>query len=378
MNPKPTNEHYFFEFRRTRSAYIRWALVVLAGIVGGVAGVASIFIAQAMLKLGGSDSADKHGISTNHASRLGGVVVFSFILLSLFWYEFILHEKMLASEQSALLIACGCFFLLGLFEDIKGLLKATVRLNAMLVIMSAFLLIKPEFMLHHTGLTMLDDWALSYAPISFLFTIFGVVFLVNAFNTADGANGLISGVSIMAIIGLIQQALGLTGGVLALVAMGCLIFMSFNVLVGRIFMGDGGAYFLGALMALVLVIVCNRGIESPWYLLCLIFYPHADLLFSMLRRGVAGKSLFGADNGHLHNLIYRKLASITWIGKHANTVTGLSVALVFGVMPLLIWNVIEVVNWFWVYSVQWCVYVVIWQVLNHHNIRDLRFNQLSA
>jgi UDP-GlcNAc:undecaprenyl-phosphate/decaprenyl-phosphate GlcNAc-1-phosphate transferase len=371
MSSEMPKEHYFFEFAHTRSAYLRWALVVCAGFLGGVAGVLSVFIAQAMLKLGGDDSAAKHGISKNHASRLGGVVVFGFVLLSYVWYFYGLGQNLIDAQVMGIFVAGACFFFLGLFEDLKGLLKANVRFVAMVAIVAVFLLLRPEFILQTTGLSLLDGYLLSYEPIAFVFTMFGVVFMVNAFNTADGANGLISGVTLMACVGLIQHGLGFTGGLLALIGLGCGIFMLFNVVIGRIFLGDGGAYFLGAALSLTLVTICNNGIESPWYLLSLVFYPHADLLFSMVRRKGAGKAIFGADNGHLHNLIYRRLSSITKLAKQANTITGLLVAFVFGALPLLIWNLGLKVDWLWIYCFQWFLYAASWGLLADRLTRDV-------
>lgn len=378
MTSSTSKEHYFFEFSRSRSALLRWVLVLCAFLLGGVAGFLSVMLAQGLLKLGGDDSAEKHGISTQQASRLGGVIVFGFMSFSLLWHELSNSLNLMTPEVIGVVVLCAGFFSLGLFEDLKGLLKANTRFILMTAMMGAFLMLRPEFMLRNTGLALLDDWILAFTPVAFVFTLFGMVFLINAFNTADGANGLISGVSIFAIIGLVQLGLGSTGSLLAIVAVGCGIFWLFNVTVGRIFMGDGGAYFLGALLGLVLVVVCNTQQESVWYLLCLIFYPHADLLFSMVRRRAGGKSLFGADNGHLHNLLYRRLSTIKGIRHQANTATGLLIALVFAGLPLVIKNIFTDINWLWMYCLMWFLYSMAWGFFSDRKTRDVEFKMAKS
>jgi len=205
---------------------------------------------------------------------------------------------------------------------------------------------------------------LAYSPVGIAFTLFGVVFYVNAFNTADGANGLISGISMFAVAGILQLGIGEQGGLLLMLGIGCLIFWLFNVTVGRIFMGDGGAYFIGAVMALFLIWLTNEGRADVWYLLCLTAYPHIDLLFSMLRRKAAGKGMFDADNGHFHNVLYRKLASVSVMKKHANTYTGVLVSVMFAGFPLLLFQVSSELPWLLVYVALWLVYGAVWWKLS--------------
>lgn len=348
----------------SEEAILRWLVLFLALLIGGAAGLIAVVVAQLMLQVARTTS-------TARVSNVGGLVVVAFVWASVIWYEWIIQLSIFNDVTAPILLTATVFGLLGFVEDFAGRFLLNKKLAGMLVMLVSLMLIQPELMFKSVGIAWFDNYILQFAPLAFVFTLGFVVFTVNAFNTADGANGLVSGVSLMAFIGLIQHGLGITGGLLALVALGCGIFMMFNIIVGRIFMGDGGAYFLGATMALSLISVCNNGIESPWYLLSLIFYPHADLLFSMVRRKGAGKAMFGADNGHLHNLIYRKLSSIPFLTQHANTITGLSVAFVFGALPLLMWNLGLQAEWLWVYCLQWFIYAVVWGLLADRQIRDV-------
>ena len=358
------HEHHYYEFSKTRTALMRWCLVATAALIGGLPGILAVFVAQFLMGMGGEEGAAKHGINSNQASRLGGAVIFSFLLMSLFWHVAVMHDLALGADLSALLMAASGFFVIGLFEDLKGVLSANVRFVAMLVCMAVFLFLAPQFILHHSGIAWMDDYILAFAPVGIAFTLFGVVFYVNAFNTADGANGLISGICIFTVLGLIQQGMGEVGAVALLLGIGCLIFWLFNVTVGRIFMGDGGAYFLGAILALFLIWMVNEGKADVWYLLCLTAYPHIDLLFSMIRRKAAGGSMFDADNGHFHNLLYRRLATFAAIKKHANTATGLVVSVFFAGGPLALYQLNPDLPWLGIYVALWALYVGVWRALS--------------
>ena len=74
-----------------------------------------------------------------------------------------------------------------------------------------------------------------------------------------------------------------------------------------VFLGDGGAYFLGTLAGLSLVVVSNKTDVSVWWLLSLVFYPVADLIWSMGRRLRQGVSPLNPDNQHFHNLLFALL-----------------------------------------------------------------------
>ena len=78
------------------------------------------------------------------------------------------------------------------------------------------------------------------------------------FNTADGANGLVAGTSALAFVALISVAPHDLVPFLLAAVVGCLVFLVFNLISGRFFLGDGGAYFLGVLAGLSLVMVSNE------------------------------------------------------------------------------------------------------------------------
>ena len=149
---------------------------------------------------------------------------------------------------------------------------------------------------------------------------------------------------------------------------GCLLFLVFNLISGRFFLGDGGAYFLGALCGLSMVVVSNTSDVSVWWLLSLVFYPVADLLWSMARRLRSGASPFAPDNQHYHNLLFAYLDSSDRSSTAANTLTGVMIAMLFSGVPAFltltgIWSAEAEVWLLWVCG-QWLVYGASWKYLN--------------
>ena len=80
-------------------------------------------------------------------------------------------------------------------------------------------------------------------------------------------------------------------------------FLWFNFPPARIYMGDGGAYFLGFLVGCLTISSSQKGtifaaLTAPLFVLAL---PILDTALAILRRGLHGLPLFRADRGHIHH-----------------------------------------------------------------------------
>jgi UDP-N-acetylmuramyl pentapeptide phosphotransferase/UDP-N-acetylglucosamine-1-phosphate transferase len=96
----------------------------------------------------------------------------------------------------------------------------------------------------------------------------------------------------------------------ALASIGAILgFLVWNYPRGLIFLGDGGAYLVGFLVAELSVLLVARNPQvSPWFPLILVFYPIFETMFTIFRRVVIGKKNPGLpDAAHLHQLIYRRV-----------------------------------------------------------------------
>jgi UDP-N-acetylmuramyl pentapeptide phosphotransferase/UDP-N-acetylglucosamine-1-phosphate transferase len=74
-------------------------------------------------------------------------------------------------------------------------------------------------------------------------------------------------------------------------------------------LGDGGAYFLGFMLAELGILLIARNTEvSPLFPLALCAYPGVETVFSMYRRKwVRNHPVNHPDALHLHTLVYRRL-----------------------------------------------------------------------
>jgi UDP-N-acetylmuramyl pentapeptide phosphotransferase/UDP-N-acetylglucosamine-1-phosphate transferase len=99
-------------------------------------------------------------------------------------------------------------------------------------------------------------------------------------------------------------------GALTLAGIGAVLgFFVWNFPAGLIFLGDGGAYFLGFLVAelSILLLVRNPGV-SPLFPLLVCVYPVFETLFSIYRRRFLRAVPPSMPDGiHLHSLIYRRV-----------------------------------------------------------------------
>ena len=344
-------------------AIAAWLLVFM---VGGAAGLVAMLLCHYLMTFGGEDSAQKHGISKVTASRVGGVAVVGYMLIHL-GYQYFTGLYTPSFAENSVFVTAVLFFALGLFEDLRGTLSSKLRFALMSVIAISTLLASPHLVLAPVGIWFVDA-AVSTWVTALFFTAVCVAFIPNAFNTADGANGLVSGVSLATLTGLSAVAPPDLLPFIASGAVGCLIFMIFNVISGRFFLGDGGAYFLGAFCGLSVVLISNQTEVSVWWLLSMIFYPVADLLWSMGRRVLARKSPFEPDNQHFHNVLFAWLDTDKRTSVLANTTCGVGIAVVFAGLPLALFSsgliAADSFTWFWVVVLQWLAYGAGWQQLN--------------
>lgn len=345
-------------------AILAWGLVIL---IGGAAGLVAMLICNYMLSFGGQDNEKKHGISAVTATRLGGIAIVVYMAMHL-GYQAYLGVYSPGSNETYMLATCTAFFFIGIFEDLNGNLSARNRFSLMLMIGAATVYLSPGLTLQPVGISWVDAILNASVMVGGLFTAVCIAFIPNAFNTADGANGLVAGVSAFSFMALITVAPTTLLPFLLACLVGCLVFLVFNLISGRFFLGDGGAYFLGALAGLSLVVISNTTDVSVWWLLSLVFYPIADLLWSIGRRVINKASPLAPDNQHFHNLLFAYLDQGRQSSMTSNTITGLFIAFMFSGSALFLslfadWGPLDGV-WFWWVCGLWLAYGLGWRYLN--------------
>lgn len=259
-----------------------------------------------------SADADLSGPQKFHARpvpRIGGVGMYLGLLAcALFFWQ----RGTIDARLGLLLLVCGLpAFAAGLIEDITKKVSPAKRLaaTAFSALLAVWLL---DAKITHTDIPGLD-LIVGTSIGATLATVFAVAGVANSVNIIDGFNGLSSMcVSLMLLtfayvayqVGDAELALWALAGVGAILG-----FFIWNFPAGLIFLGDGGAYFLGFLVAEIGVLLISRHPQvSPLFALLVCIYPVFETVFSIYRRRMIRATPPGLPDGiHLHSLIYRRL-----------------------------------------------------------------------
>ncbi len=283
--------------------------------------------------------------------RLGGVSIFFGVLIALLivWGTggFIGVDGLPlkpVSEHSIWGVTIGglAFFAIGLADDLFGL-SAIKRLIMQSIVASAawYVGVDIAFLsIPGLGITQLPD------ILSLIVTVVWLVGMANAINWIDGLDGLAAGVSGIAALVMMVVSLYMQQPAAALIAAalagGLLAFLRYNFNPAQIFMGDGGAYFIGFTLAGVGVIGLVKGVTTVAVLLpsLTLAVPILDMSAVILLRLRQGLSPFVADKRHLHHRLLNAgfshrftvlfiYALALWVGSLAMIVAGLRAGIPF-------------------------------------------------
>ena len=258
------------------------------------------------LKFGIVDKPNARKIHKAPVARVGGVSIFTgtIIALLIVWrlggFTTIPVEQQ--GELWGLILGSVLFFCIGFADDLLNLSPfSRLLMQIVVATMSWVMGVRIDFLsIPFSNLIQTDFLSL---PI----TVIWLVGMANAINWIDGVDGLAAGVSgIAAVVMLIvtlfmdQPAAAVVAAALAGSALG---FLRYNFNPAQIFMGDGGAYFMGFTLAGVGVIglVKTTAITAVLLPYLILAVPILDMSAVILSRISKGKSPFIADKSHLHH-----------------------------------------------------------------------------
>lgn len=263
------------------------------------------------------DSAD--GVQKFHVEptpRVGGIALYFGLLTA--WL--LVRDLAVKDILGVILLAGLPALALGLMDDVTkriGVfprLLATVASGVLACTMTGLALDRlvdvPEL-----------DWIMTVPSMAVIATAFMIAGVANAVNIIDGFHGLASGTTIIALLALAAIGVRVDDWPMAIacvvVAAAVAGFLLVNYPWGKLFMGDGGAYFVGFALAwlAVLLAVRNPGV-SVWAPMLICAYPVIEVLYSVARRYASRQSPGAPDSGHLHSLIKKKLIRQKLAGMH--------------------------------------------------------------
>ena len=215
------------------------------------------------------------------------------------------------ADAAWLLAAATALMLLGLADD-RWQLPALPRLGAQFAIATAVVL----------GLDIELTAHIEFRPLTVTLSVIWIVAVINSFNMLDNMDALCGGVAaiIAASIAVVMwttadaatdQPQYLLAALLAVVCGSSLGFLVHNAPPARIFMGDGGSYFIGFIIAVGMLMATYAGdqrdprphaVLSP---ICAMVVPMYDLATVLWIRVRAGQHPFVGDQNHLSHRLVR-------------------------------------------------------------------------
>ena len=245
-------------------------------------------------------------------TRSGGIAVL--ISLSIFFYiYYLLYAEILYDY----IFISYSVFIIGFLDDLRINIKPLSRLIIMIFLLFAFIYILP-INIQNIDIAFLTILTSSHM-FSSIFVLLCFLFIINGANLIDGFNGLLS-INliiiniILAYININNENLEFSILIISQIII-LLSFLLFNFPNAKIFLGDSGAYTLGALVSLNTIITNNLNPEISSFFFCtLLFYLFFEVFFSFLRKILQKKSPIYPDDNHLHMLSFYKISSV--VGKN--------------------------------------------------------------
>ena len=161
------------------------------------------------------------------------------------------------------------------------------------------------------GLRITSAWFIPVvfdcAVVQYGATVFWFLLFINAINLIDGLDGLAAGICLF--VSFVMMLVAMSAGdfytalFFAALAGALLGFLPFNFHPASIFMGDGGSYFLGYVLAAMGIMGSYKTQMSATILIPLVALgvPIFDVILSPIRRFLRARAPFNPDKSHIHH-----------------------------------------------------------------------------
>ncbi len=295
---------------------------VVAAVV--TAGLAPL-VRRLAVRLGAIVEPDERRTHARPTPTLGGLAMFAGFLAGMAAAAAIgQFDPVFASRSQPLgvVLAAAVVLLVGTIDDLREV-SAPAK-TAGLVLGGGVLSLFGVTLLYFR-VPFAETYVLS-ADLAPLVTVLWVIGMANAINLIDGLDGLAAGIVAIAALAfavyssrlfdLGQLPADTVAPLVAVLAAAVSIgFLPHNFSPARMFMGDGGALFLGLLLAASTLLVGGRTTAAPgqtyFFFAPLVIpfvilgVPMVDTAFAIARRTIRGTGLATADKEHLHHRLMR-------------------------------------------------------------------------
>ncbi len=234
--------------------------------------------------------------------RLGGLALAAAfigveVFIAVVWPE----QRARPHGRLVVILSSLTMFALGFWDDLKPLGARRKLLGQVLIAATVYAL---GIGITHFRIPFVEK-VIALGGWGALITVVWLVGMTNLINLIDGVDGLAGGICLMLMV--LLAYVGYTSSTYALLVSGMagalLGFLWFNFPPARIYLGDGGAYFLGFQIGLFSLVSSHKGtvlvaLVAPLFVLAV---PILDTALAILRRGLRGLPIFRPDRKHLHH-----------------------------------------------------------------------------
>lgn len=262
------------------------------------------------MKWGAMDIPAERNVHTKPIPRIGGLAVFIAFMFAccignrFFPYAGDLYNfsfnTFMGHAGAILILLCG------LFDDFRRLTPWTKLFFQVVAATFAFI----------GGATIsgifVGGYGIAFNPFfSYIFTVLWFLLFINAVNLVDGLDGLAGGLVFFTCIVMAASTYShgqyLITFYFVILGGAILGFLKYNFNPATIFLGDGGSYFLGYIVAILAIRSSAKGPVGVLMLIPLLALgvPIFDAILSPIRRFVRGRPMFQPDKGHVHHAFLR-------------------------------------------------------------------------
>ena len=253
------------------------------------------------------DIPNKRKIHKNNVPFSGGISLLFSMALIIFFVP--------VNIDYYLVILITIFFLIGFSDDILNI-NPIIRLIT-LTFTSLFLVIK-GYLIQDLGFISLNTSSLFILILAILFTIFCILVTINAFNFIDGMDGLLGTLVLSYIFSLLifSNFKILDYQIIQYLFIAIFIFLFFNLSNTKlkVFLGDGGSYLIGSIIAVSMIYYTNiEKLIDPALIIWSCPIVFFDFLYIFIFRKFSNFNPMNPDNNHLHHILlinFNKLQSL--------------------------------------------------------------------
>lgn len=252
----------------------------------------------------------KRHIHNKNISRMGGVIMVIVFIFSIFLNQ----DLFITAELYGFLFGTGMLLVFGLWDDMKEIFwKIQLFFQISMAVLVFIMGVRIYYITNPFtgGILNLDSGITVFFSVALV--IFWIVLVINAINWSDGIDGLSGGITFIAtatifLLSFYPEVNQPPVAIICAILMGVILgFLVFNFYPSQILAGTVGSMFMGFSLA-VLAIFAGTKIATALLVLSI---PIIDFLWVIGERIKNKKSIFKADNNHLHY----KLMELGWSQK---------------------------------------------------------------